>query len=93
MKKYNKEWKSKEKFIDDKFTKKNQSKQKVLRDNLPGASVSDILIVRNWLAYAKIIGDLSYKKISKKITISSVAKKKISGYLLRRKKEFSSSPD
>ena len=91
--KYNKEWQSKEKFIDDKFTKKNQSKQKVLLDNLPGASVSDILIMRNWLAYAKIIGDLSYKKISKKITISSVARKKISGYLLRRKKEFSSSPD
>ncbi len=51
--KYNAEWRSKEKFIDDKLAKRNQSKQRVLRKNLPGATVCDILIMRNWIGYDK----------------------------------------
>ena len=90
---YNAEWRSKEKFIDDKLAKRNQSKQRVLRKNLPGATVCDILIMRNWIGYAKIIGDLSYKKITKEVPISSVIEKRISDYLSKRKKEFSPSPD
>ena len=90
---YNAEWRSKEKFIDDKLAKRNHSKQRVLRKNLPGATVCDILIMRNWISYAKIIGDLSYKKITKEVRISPVIEKKISDYLSKRKKEFSPSPD
>ncbi len=90
---YNEEWRSKEKFIDDKLAKRNQSKQRVLRKNLPGATVCDILIMRNWLGYAKMIGDNSYKKITKEVPISPVIEKKISDYLSKRKKEFSPSPD
>ena len=75
--KYNAEWRSKEKFIDDKLAKRNQSRQRVLRKNLPGATVCDILIMRNWIGYAKIIGDLSYKKITKEVPISPVIEKKI----------------
>jgi len=91
--KYNTEWRSKEKFIDDKLARRNQSKQRVLRKNLPGATVCDILIMRNWIGYAKIIGDLSYKKITKEVSISPVIEKRISDYLSKRKKEFSPSPD
>ena len=91
--KYNEKWRSKEKFIDDKLAKRDQSKQRVLRKNLPGATVCDILIMRNWISYAKIIGDLSYKKITKEVRISPVIEKKISDYLSKRKKEFSPSPD
>jgi len=90
---YNEKWSNKEKIIDDKLTIKNRSKQKVLKDNLIGATVSDVLIMRNWLAYAKKIGDFSYKKIVKEVTISPVIEKILSDYLLRHKKEFSSSPD
>ena len=90
---YNAEWRSKEKFIDDKLAKRNQSRQRVLRKNLPGATVCDILIMRNWIGYAKIIGDLSYKKITKEVSISPVIEKRISDYLSKRKKEFSPSPD
>ena len=91
--KYNAEWRSKEKSIDDKLARRNQSKQRVLRKNLPGATVCDILIMRNWIGYAKIIGDLSYKKIAKEVPISPVIEKRISDYLSKRKKEFSPSPD
>ena len=57
--KYKEEWSSKEKLIDNKLAKRDQSKQRVLRKNLPGASLCDVLIMRNWIVYAKIIGDLS----------------------------------
>ena len=91
--KYNEKWRSKEKIIDDKLTKRNQSKQRVLRKNLPGATVSDILIMCNWLVYAKIIGDPSYKKIIKEIPISPIIEKKLSNKLSKRKEDFSPSPD
>ena len=90
---YNAEWRSKEKFIDDKLAKRNHSKQRVLRKNLPGATVCDILIMRNWISYAKIIGDLSYKKITKEVSISPAIEKKITNYLSKRKKEISPSPE
>jgi len=91
--KYNEEWRSKEKFIDDKLAKRDQSKQRVLRKNLPGATVCDILTMSNWLVYAKITGDLSYKKIIKKIPISPVIEKKVYDLLSKRKKDLSPSPD
>ncbi len=91
--KYNEEWRSKEKFIDDKLAKRDQSKQRVLRKNLPGATVCDILTMSNWLVYAKIMGDLSYKKIIKKIPISPVIEKKVYDLLSKRKKDLSPSPD
>ena len=47
----------------------------------------------NWLAYAKIMGDLSYKKIIKKIPISPVIEKKVYDLLSKRKKDLSPSPD
>ena len=91
--KYNEEWRSKEKFIDDKLAKRDQSKHRVLRKNLPGATVCDILTMSNWLVYAKIMGDLSYKKIIKKIPISPVIEKKVYDLLSKRKKDLSPSPD
>ena len=87
--KYNEEWRSKEKFIDDKLAKRDQSKQRVLRKNLPGTTVCDILTMSNWLVYAKIIGDLSYKKIIKKVPISPVIEKKVYDLLSKRKKDLS----
>ena len=91
--KYNEEWRSKEKFIDDKLAKRDQSKKIVLRKNLPGATVCDILTMSNWIVYAKIIGDLSYKKIIKKVPISPIIEKKVYDLLSKRKKELSPSPD
>ena len=91
--KYNEEWRSKEEFIDNKLAKRDRSKQRVLRKNLPGATVCDILTMNNWIVYAKIIDDLSYKKIIKNLSISPTIEKKVYDLLSKRKKEFFPSPD
>ena len=69
------------------------TKKRRLRNNLLGASVCDILIMRNWIAYAKIIGDMSYKKIIEEVSIPAHIEKKLSYRLSKYKKESSSSPD
>ncbi len=87
--KYNEEWKEKEKIIDSNRNKKNilvKKKQK----SLHGINVSDILIMRNWLGYAKKIGDLSYKNIVGDITTQSLIEKLLSDQLLERSKQFNS---
>ena len=52
------------------------------------AGIRDILIMRNWLSYAKKVGDLSYKKIFEKTAISPVIEKRLSGQLSQRSREF-----
>jgi hypothetical protein len=87
--KYNKEWKEKEKLIDSTRSKKNilvKKKQK----SLHGINLSDILIMRNWLGYAKKIGDMSYKSIIDDITTQSIIEKMLSDQLLERSKQFNS---
>ena len=87
--KYNEEWKEKEKIIDSNRNKKNilvKKKQK----SLHGINVSDILIMRNWLGYAKKIGDLSYKNIISDITTQPLIEKMLSDQLLERLKQFNS---
>ena len=87
--KYNEEWKEKEKIIDSNRNKKNilvKKKQK----SLHGINVSDILIMRNWLGYAKKIGDLSYKNIIGDITTQPLIEKMLSDQLLERSKQFNS---
>ena len=88
--KYNDEWKEKEKLIDNNRSEKNILVKKKLQKSLHGINVSDILIMRNWLGYAKKIGDLSYKNIIDDITIQSLIEKKLSDQLLERSKQFSS---
>ena len=89
--KYNKEWKEKEKLVDDKRSEKNILVKEKLQKSLHGITISDILIMRNWLGYAKKIGDLSYKNIIDDITIQSMIEKKFSDQLLERSKQFNSS--
>ena len=60
--KYNSDWQSLEKKFDEKnldiiFDKKPSP-------TLEGLSLFDALVFRNWLAFAKLIGDESYKNIS-----------------------------
>ena len=44
--------------------------------------------MRNWLSYAKKVGDLSYKKIFEDATISPVIEELLSNNLSHRSKEF-----
>ena len=81
---YDSSWDQKEKKYD---LKKNLNK-KIFTDTLSGLSISDFLIMNNWLNYAKIIGDFSYKKIINNFLYSDYVYKKTSSQLEFRKKEF-----
>ncbi len=66
--KYNPEWKKFEDLVDKKnpslsFEKKNKS-------TIKGMTLYDSLILRNWLAYARLIGDKTYEEITDQTFIS-----------------------
>ena len=61
---YNEEWKKKEKLIDIEIANGSQKGKKIFSRSINDITLSDILIINNWLTYAKIIGDESYKKIT-----------------------------
>ena len=44
--------------------------------------------MRNWLSYAKKVGDLSYKTIFEKTIISPIIEKKLADQLSKRSREF-----
>ena len=83
-------WKEKEKLIDIDRSEKNIVNKKKLQESLHGINLSDVLIIRNWLGYAKKIGDLSYKNIVDDITIQPIIEKKLTDQFLERSKQFNS---
>ena len=89
MMKYNIDWKDKERIIDDKI-KDNFSSSPALYKTLKGVSLSDILIMRNWLFFAKKIGDNLYKKFNNKIEFHPELEKTLSKQLTKRYEEFMS---
>ena len=61
MMKYNESWREKEKIIDDRFS--NQYKKRgIIYSTLKGTSLSDILVIKNWLSYAYHNNDKSFNK-------------------------------
>ena len=69
--KYNKKWEIKEKLIDDEEPFRLEGDKKIFSKSNSGLSLSDILVINNWINYAKITKDNSYKSIyEKKINIS-----------------------
>ncbi len=59
---YNEEWRQHEAHIDKDRGKQTNNNNFVY--NHSGLTLLDALVMRNWLAYAKTIGDLSYLQIS-----------------------------
>ena len=88
--KYNEEWKEKENLTDIYRSEKNILTKKTSQKSLNGVTVNDVLIMQNWLGYAKKIGDLSYKNIIDDVTIHPLIEKELSNQLLKRTKEFTS---
>ena len=88
--KYKKKWNSKEKIIDEEILKTKGSNKKIVKNTLSGVSLSDILIMFNWLIYAKKIGDISYKIINNNDLTSFYIDKELSEQLSKRIEEFSS---
>ena len=60
---YDKNWKNKELMIDNKIPIRNELDKKKIHKSLKGINLSDILIIKNWICYANLIGDFSYKNI------------------------------
>ena len=82
--KYNNEWQSIEKKDDSKI----QNIEKIYKNTINGLSLSDFLIMRNWLSYAKIIDDRSYKNITEDIPNSELVEGLVSDQLDFRKKQL-----
>ena len=79
----------KEKIIDEKLLNETQRKnKKVVKNSLAGVTMSDVLIMYNWLSYAKTVGDNSYKLIIKDILKSTYMENELSQQLEMRNKEF-----
>ena len=86
--KYNDNWIEKEKQIDEKNKYKKKNTKNVLEKTISGISISDALIMRNWLIYAKRINDESYKKFNINIPNTKYMEKQLFGQLDHRKEEF-----
>tara|TARA_B100000035_G_C21024364_1_gene565491 strand:+ start:153 stop:1430 length:1278 start_codon:yes stop_codon:yes gene_type:complete len=63
---YKEEWLVKEKLIDERTPIRMEKDKKIWGNYVKGLNLSDILIIFNWINYAQLIGDLSYKKIFEK---------------------------
>ena len=61
--KYNNKWKSFEDIIDSREPKRIEADKKIWSKSIQGINLSDILIINNWISYAQITGDESYKEI------------------------------
>ena len=81
---YDPSWEQEEK----KYNLKKNLNKKISENTLSGLSISDFLIINNWLNYAKTIGDLSYQKIIDNFLYSEYVCKKTYTQLEFRKKEF-----
>ena len=64
--KYDKHWEIKEKLIDDEEPFRLEGDKKIFSKSISGLSLSDILVINNWINYAKITKDNSYKSIYEK---------------------------
>ena len=62
---YKEDWTNIEKRFDEKYFISKINDEKVYNNTLNKFNLSDFLIIKNWLLYAKIIDDDSYKKIIK----------------------------
>ena len=82
---YEKSWKEKENIIDQKLFKEEKI---FLKDTISGHTINDFLIIRNWMMYAKKIGDKHYDKFNCNIQISKYMEWQISRQLDFRKSEY-----
>jgi tetratricopeptide (TPR) repeat protein len=85
--KYKNEWKEKERIFDINEIK-NKKRNKNFKSSISGLTISDVLVMNNWLNYAKSIDDMTYKHISEDMFYSDYISKIIAPQLEKRKNEF-----
>ena len=67
---YDQEWKNKEELIDEEIFNGSKKGKKFFSRSLSGVGLGDILVMNNWLNYAKLINDETYKNITSEIFFS-----------------------
>ena len=87
---FDENWSKKEKIVDDRLIKRSKEDEKKFSESLKGNNLYDILIIKNWLNYAKIIGDSSYKLIYEKNLNDSFLNNLLKNQIDFRKKELKS---
>ena len=85
---YEKNWKDKELMIDNKTPIRNELDKKKIHKSLKGINLSDILIIKNWICYANLIGDFSYKDIYHEEVKSNFINSILEPQLTFRKKDL-----
>ena len=82
---YEETWKEKENIIDRQRINENET---VIKDTIKGLTLNDFLIMRNWMMYAKKIGDKKYNEFGCEIEVSKYMDWQISRQLDFRKSEY-----
>ena len=73
---YKQEWNKFEETVDKKFPKFLSNKKD--RETVKGINLRDILIIKNWLLFAKLIGDNSYQRITNENLVNKNIEKQFS---------------
>lgn len=84
---YDEKWKKYEQIVDNESIKKNKS---FIGSTLNMLTLADFLILKNWLIYAKFLGDRSYEKIFSKKIDNNFLNKILKEQYEFRKKEIKS---
>ena len=79
---YDKSWQKYEKFIDDNSPPVSE---RVINPTINKINLSDVLIIKNWLNYAELIGDTSFKGTYKSDNNSNFLKERLKDQLSYRK--------
>jgi tetratricopeptide (TPR) repeat protein len=82
---YDKSWEKYEKIIDDNSL---PVQERVIKPTINNINLSDILIIRNWLDYAQIVGDNSFEKIYSSSISSNFLSQILKNQLTFRKQQF-----
>ena len=86
--KYDESWSVKERLIDERVHKRNIRDKKIWGTYVRGLNLSDVLIINNWINYADIISDYSYKKIFEKTIKPNFLNKVLENQIEFRKNNF-----
>ena len=86
--KYNENWRKQELIIDSEEPIRIEADKKIWQETQKGINLSDILTINNWIIYADIIGDYSYKKICKNKINNPYINKTIYNQIEFRKKQI-----
>ena len=81
---YDNSWKNYENFFDEENL--DYIFEKKTRPTIKSITLFDAVVIRNWLAFAKIIGDDSYKLISNREFYSKFIEEKIKAKVLQKQK-------